>query len=390
MARTTDNLRLTIPDAGEPAEQWVQEISDTFDAIDAHDHTTGKKITQEALDLRGAVTLQGNPLNATSSVQLQPQSAPPLGSGRLYVDGAGNLYFRTAADIPVQITSAVGVAGSGGSIGGDYAASGASLTYDSAAKTYRLLDQNGASAAVIVGNAAATQLSLADTSPSAMRTLATVGGELYYRDASNRTYPLTNNGHAAGGDIRGDYQTTTAAITYNNSNKTYSFTVPSGTAKLATSAVAASSFVYPSNVTRRLYASPASGMRSGTVAPSPGPFTVPASDQVAYSLPVPRGALGSQLLAVGVDFRSSAGTPTATIDVSWWPGGPVAAAFQTFSSQSYTYPTYTVQGSPSSSVSLLANASVDLRFNNNAASPLVFVYSVWADYSVADADAWAT
>jgi hypothetical protein len=404
MARTTDNLKLTIPDAGEPAEQWVQEISDTFEAIDRHDHTTGKKITQEALDLRGPVTLQGHPLNATSSVQLQPQASPPLGSGRLYVDGAGNLYFRTAADIPVQITSAVGVAGSGGSIGGDYAASGASLTYDSAAKTYRLLDQNGALAAVIAANAAVTQLSLGDTSPSAMRTLATVGGELYYRDASNRTYPLTNNGHVAGGDIRGSYQISNATLSYDSTNKSYNFLDQNAAwATISAGVINSPSYLLRARTVRRLSKSPGLCLVwSGTLAPATAwgnaqDVYLPQAVSIACTLPVLRSPNDDVVLtALGVDYVTPTGSGTNSalgVVYNYHDGGASSnwvqgSATTVASGGNITTKSATMYAALYRDALLTINLTHTSGGTNNDAG--INVRRIWAEYETQRADAWSS
>ena len=317
MARTTDNLGLTIPDVGEPAERWTQEIADSLDRVDAHDHTTGKRITQDAIDVLGPLTLNGNPLRAASSVELPVQATAPIGAGRLYAGSDGDLYFRSGADVPVNITSGSAVAAPGGGIGGDYTASGAALTYNASTHTYFLADQAGSTANLVVASASALQLSLGDTSPSSAKTLATIGGELYYRDGSNRTYPLTNNGAATGADIRGDYHSTTASVDYNNSTKVFDFTAPaSAAATVQASTIKGQSYQYKGGSrARRLFTTPCLAVGGPD---NYGAFPVTSGGMAIYALPVPRGPLGSVLSQVGIEFRSGGTVSGVFIDLVWW------------------------------------------------------------------------
>lgn len=256
MPRVTENIGLKIPDVGEPSPQWTQEIRESFDALDAHNHSTsGVKLDQNALSFNGPLSLDGQHLASVAAVQLTPRQLAPLGAGLLFVDQAGNLYFRSSTDQPVQITAGGGVAGSGGSITGDFSSSGAAVYYDGGLKRYRLLDQDAATADVEGRNAFFARAQFTPTTGlTGPRSLYSEDGQLVYRDGNDIAITLTSNGHGAGGDIRGQYASAGAEVYYDDSDKRYTFKDATLTqADVEAKAVRADQFVYRIPTVRRIY-----------------------------------------------------------------------------------------------------------------------------------------
>jgi hypothetical protein len=146
---TTPNMSLVLPTVGDTANTWDSVLNTAFGLIDAHNHTPGLGVLvpTAGLGINADLTLAGfATLHTKASVYDQVAAAGVAGyANAVFVNSAdANLYFRNAGGTNVQITSGntINVSLVGG-IGGDYAAVGALVQYNDAARAY-WLQQEGA------------------------------------------------------------------------------------------------------------------------------------------------------------------------------------------------------------------------------------------------------
>ena len=224
MARTTDNLGLTIPDMGEPAEQWVGEVADTFERLDAHDHTVGRKITQDAIALTDDLSASDQSITNVASVGLKPNTTTP-GAARLYSNN-GDLYYNNGGGDPIRLTAGISPVGGGGtSIYGDYVASNATLRYTNAQSSYTFRTGAGALAVVQAGDVQATSVRLASSSSGVAVTgsLFVLDGDLFFRTPAGALQITEGAILREPKGIQGDYANAAASASYAQNTKTYSF-----------------------------------------------------------------------------------------------------------------------------------------------------------------------
>ena len=111
MARTTDNLGLTIPMLASPQINGLGR-SRHLERIDAHDHVQGRKITQDAIALTAELSAGNQAIANVASVGLKPNTTTP-GAVRLY-SNSGDLWYNNGSGDPVRLTSGISAAGGGG------------------------------------------------------------------------------------------------------------------------------------------------------------------------------------------------------------------------------------------------------------------------------------
>lgn len=137
----TPYLGLTQPAVGGDDGTWGGILNGNNDTLDEHDHTVGKgvPVPVAGLDIDDDLSFAGHKATNLAGSVYSPGASPgqhgvwvKLSDGNLYyTDGAGNQIQLTAGGT-INITLVGGVTG-------DYAAVGASLYYDDADKTYRML-----------------------------------------------------------------------------------------------------------------------------------------------------------------------------------------------------------------------------------------------------------
>ncbi len=137
---TLPNMGLITPTAGGDRGTWDDKINACFVLTDAHDHTSGKgvAITTAALDIDDDLDLDGNALINVDQLEFTARTTLAAGSNIFFVDDGDNeLYFRSSGGTNIQITNAgtLDISGTGGIVG-DYASTGAEVSYDSANKRY--------------------------------------------------------------------------------------------------------------------------------------------------------------------------------------------------------------------------------------------------------------
>lgn len=140
-----------------PGPEWAQELNDALDLIDDHDHTAGKgrPITSAALNINDDVSVNNNNFTNARSYNMEDQSSPlsgPTDVRSLYAV-MGELYYNDSVGNQIQLTldGAINATSIGG-IGGDYATSTASVTYNSTSKTFFFYQNTNQNAKLDVGD----------------------------------------------------------------------------------------------------------------------------------------------------------------------------------------------------------------------------------------------
>lgn len=117
-------MNLVIPGVGtEAGPTYASDINASLNIVDQHTHTSGSGvfITPAAININADLSMAGNNLTSTRSVNFQSQVSPLTGAapdlGCLYESGT-DLYFNDGAGNQVRITQSGSVAGSSGTITG--------------------------------------------------------------------------------------------------------------------------------------------------------------------------------------------------------------------------------------------------------------------------------
>lgn len=159
---TTPNMGLTQNVIGVTTDPtWSNNITGDFNIIDAHNHVPistpgglgGSQITQLGINITGMMSFNSQDITAINSWSLVNQTgtlANTYQNAGYFVNG--NFYINNATGTPVQITNgnSINISGSGG-IGGQYASSGALVSYATVNSTYTFLTPTSTSAAIYAG-----------------------------------------------------------------------------------------------------------------------------------------------------------------------------------------------------------------------------------------------
>lgn len=155
MATTTSNMGLTVPQIGDTSPGYVTSLANSMQALDTHDHSSGKgaQVTPAGLNINTALAFNGQAATSLRNVQFTSQGAilntlADAGSAFVY---NGNLYFSGPTGQPVQITSGAALVALAGAIGGDYATYGASIAYSHTTRVYTVNDESGTAAQINCG-----------------------------------------------------------------------------------------------------------------------------------------------------------------------------------------------------------------------------------------------
>lgn len=146
MTTISPNMNLPVPTPSvTPGPDWATDVVADMNAIDSHDHTSGKgvAITPDGLNVNADLPMNDHNLTEVRSVNFEAQASPlalAADLGCLYVSGA-DLYYNDEAGNQVRITQGGSVAGSAGTItglpsgtaGASYAAG--TFTFQSATST---------------------------------------------------------------------------------------------------------------------------------------------------------------------------------------------------------------------------------------------------------------
>lgn len=133
------NMGLTIPSPTiTSGPQYAQEISNSFDLIDSHNHTSGQGslIPLNALTISQNLNMNSYSVTNLKSVSLVNQISAPAENGSVYMTG-DNLYWKDGTgSYNVQITNGNSLAGAAGTITG-LPTGTASAAYLSGSGTFR-------------------------------------------------------------------------------------------------------------------------------------------------------------------------------------------------------------------------------------------------------------
>lgn len=153
----TPNMSLSLPTpgpGGTAGPTWASMLNTAFEAVDEHDHSTGKgvKVTPSGLNINANLSMGSHDLFSTRSLRLDSQAAvlSTATDVRNLYSVNGELYYNDAVGNNVQITSSGSVAGATGTIGG-MGGTTASVTYSNVTKSFTFLQAGGQTAKIVAG-----------------------------------------------------------------------------------------------------------------------------------------------------------------------------------------------------------------------------------------------
>lgn len=179
---STPFMNLALPvsgPGGEPGPLYADDNNNAFQAVDSHDHSTGKgaQIGVAGLNITSDLTINGNNLISTrTSRYISSGSTLALTNDKncVYVS-SGNLYYNNGSGTAVQITAGAGLnASSIGGIGGDYGTSTASEFYTSSIKTFTFTQNSGIPAKISCGDISVSE-TLSSTQAITIKSPASLG-----------------------------------------------------------------------------------------------------------------------------------------------------------------------------------------------------------------------
>lgn len=135
----TPNMNLPIPTTSMTSgPQWANQNTACFNAIDSHDHSTGKgvPITPAGMNINSELPMNGNDLTNANSVGLSDLVAALTSLVRSIQSVDGELYYVDGAGNAVQITLNGAVTGASGTITG-LPSGTASASFAAGAFTFR-------------------------------------------------------------------------------------------------------------------------------------------------------------------------------------------------------------------------------------------------------------
>lgn len=146
---TLPNMGLITPTLGGDSGAWDDKINTAFEAVDAHDHTSGSgvPVPVAGIDIDTDLPMGGNGLTSLGKLSFSTITAPVSGSKNLFVNAADNeLYWRTNGGANVKLTDGTSINTTlVGGIVGDYSTVGAEVAYDDANKRYTFKDETSPS-----------------------------------------------------------------------------------------------------------------------------------------------------------------------------------------------------------------------------------------------------
>lgn len=201
----TVNMTLTLPTVSVTAgPTYATQINTAFDAIDEHDHTSGKGVQIPSSGLNINATLQFNDnaaseLTFTNFTAINPATTIPS-TKSIYVHTADSeLYYKDGSGNPVQLTSGGFVASTGGTGRVVYSAiSSTPYAVDASNDYSKLFGVDTSTAKTITLPAASNALSFTvkDVTGSAASNNITITpntGDAIESGATNASFLITEN-----------------------------------------------------------------------------------------------------------------------------------------------------------------------------------------------------
>ena len=157
MSSITPNMTLTIPTVGNAAVPdggpgYAQEINQALTLIDQHDHSSGKglPVTQNGINITGALPFQTNPATGLTYIALTNQTAA-LSTTRSLYNVNGELYWTDGSGNQVKLTAAGAVnTGGSGNLSGMDATS--AVTYSTVTKVFTFTQSSAFPAKIATGD----------------------------------------------------------------------------------------------------------------------------------------------------------------------------------------------------------------------------------------------
>lgn len=107
MSTSTPNMNLTKPGVStEPGPDWATQLNASLDAIDAHDHSSGKgvKVTQAGINITADLEMNNAKLTEIAALVFQTQGSAPGGPAVYVLTSDGELYYKTSGGLIGKLT----------------------------------------------------------------------------------------------------------------------------------------------------------------------------------------------------------------------------------------------------------------------------------------------
>jgi len=122
---------------------WASDLNTSLDAVDGHDHSTGKgiRITPAAINISADLEFNQNSASELKNLIFDSSVTASTTSYSVY-QASGNLYWRNGSGTAVQITTAGSVNAGAGSITG-MTGTDAGVSYADGSKTFNFFTDSG-------------------------------------------------------------------------------------------------------------------------------------------------------------------------------------------------------------------------------------------------------
>ena len=123
--------------------QWATDLNSTIDALDGHDHSTGKgiRITPAAININAALEYNSNDATELKTISFDSAATASTTSYSVY-QASGNLYWRNGSGVAVQVTTGSSVNAGAGAISG-MTGTDAGASYTDGSKTFNFFTDSG-------------------------------------------------------------------------------------------------------------------------------------------------------------------------------------------------------------------------------------------------------
>jgi len=104
----TLNMNLNLPTVGITAgPTYANQLNTALEAVDAHDHTSGKgvQIPSAGININADLAFNSYGITALKFLGLETQSTAPSTNKSVYVDNSNDLYYKNASGVSVQLTN---------------------------------------------------------------------------------------------------------------------------------------------------------------------------------------------------------------------------------------------------------------------------------------------
>lgn len=173
----TPNMNLIVPTVQVTVSpDWAQDINDSLDLIDAHDHTPGKgvSIPTAGITIDADLSLNSFNLSQIRALRLDNQNSDPSDPAdiRIVYSKTGELIYKDGVGNVVPITAGGSVAAAAGSITG--LVPPASAVYSSGTKTIQFLQDTSKPAKLAISDILLYEFNNATANPITIKSPASI------------------------------------------------------------------------------------------------------------------------------------------------------------------------------------------------------------------------